>query len=723
MARTRQLALWLMSFVIIPGATGVQAQSATPQVAVQRDAGANGWKVQISFGAAPAVYARAGHAWTEDHARDLARQWVEKNSALKGDLAVAGVRMVGKDGNGTLAAGQGYQLADWPIVEHDFRVRTGLQSDAVAAALRDTGAAYQAAAKATEELLCHPAEAPSAAKQQAIGELYQAYNQRVDDLGKQFFKGHAPPLPRLRLLGQEQWTRHAADWADAMQNQHAAEQLHGVVRAAKSDLDDFRKAVLNKVNHGTPAKDVLDLARQMSQRQDAVDQSQMALEKVQRAVNQQQSALDSNIADATAKRPPADNFSSGKNGAVYVDQPSRVMLYKADDKGEPLPDDQQPAGYPKPLFDDQKPGKGEAAVVDPNLRVMPLDREPGDVKAGIYGKVTDIDPKAGTVTVQVDERGTTLEYSGVDPAGIQEGDFIQPSTPIGRWKPPAAGKQNRELNLRAWSPSDQQADPRSVLEFATYPPAAPQSLKRNVPDADATPLPVKVNPDLPPPFGKGEKGARLAYDESLPKELASGKLAKNAALDARESLAKGELKRRQDARDSQLDASSLLNAKLKQLQKELKDADAKARDLDQQVAGLNDKLKGDKQAIAADREALRRSKQALEAEAARIKGSRNNAAIDAYNQKAAAHNRLVDQLETDQKSLKDDTGKLQQARDQQRQNQATRMGLQDDINRLQPQQRQAQSALDGLDQQVRDQQSALKSILDSRIQLNRPPSK
>src|ERR1051325_5184279 len=77
-----------------------QAQPAGPLVSIQEDAKANGWDVHVSFKAAPTSYGRAAHAWSAEHAKELAQQLVNKHAHLRDGLAVAAVRIQGKDGNG-----------------------------------------------------------------------------------------------------------------------------------------------------------------------------------------------------------------------------------------------------------------------------------------------------------------------------------------------------------------------------------------------------------------------------------------------------------------------------------------------------------------------------------------------------------------------------------------------------------------------------------------------
>ena len=65
-------------------------------------------------------------AWTSVYAKELADQVVKRNAHLRDPLTVAAVRIEGKDGNGTLQSGQGFQLADWPVVENQFKARSNV---------------------------------------------------------------------------------------------------------------------------------------------------------------------------------------------------------------------------------------------------------------------------------------------------------------------------------------------------------------------------------------------------------------------------------------------------------------------------------------------------------------------------------------------------------------------------------------------------------------------
>ena len=99
----------------------------------------------------------------------------------------------------------GFRLPDWPIVEYQFKAQSQVESAHLDKQLQATGVAYQTAAKATNELFRQAKPQPSEAQQKEIGRLYQSYNQKVDEVGKEFFKGQTPPLPRLRPLAPDQW--------------------------------------------------------------------------------------------------------------------------------------------------------------------------------------------------------------------------------------------------------------------------------------------------------------------------------------------------------------------------------------------------------------------------------------------------------------------------------------------------------------------------------------
>src|SRR5437868_3008953 len=97
----RFLIVCLMTYC---NASRAHAQPPGPPVTVHESANASGWEVRVSFQAAPGDFARAAQAWTASYAKELASRFMQRNAHLTDGLAVAAIRIEGKDGNGTQAA-------------------------------------------------------------------------------------------------------------------------------------------------------------------------------------------------------------------------------------------------------------------------------------------------------------------------------------------------------------------------------------------------------------------------------------------------------------------------------------------------------------------------------------------------------------------------------------------------------------------------------------------
>jgi hypothetical protein len=706
---------------------------------VHEDAAGNGWQVRVRFGRDSKSFGRAAHAWSLDAAKEIADRLQREHGDLDEDLSVAEIRIEGKDGNGDIKPGQTPRLPDWPIVEHDFRTRSRKRSAEVDKKLAEVKAAYEDAAQKTEEVLAEkpadPAKVEKSLKDKAVEDAYRKYNQKVDELEKELFKGKPQPLPRFKMPEPKYIYEHSRDWPEAKRMQFQAEGISRDVRRRQSDLETFREEIAAEqkkiIFDDEAGRKSGDLAqREEKLKESIVDyneklkplrEQQSVREQLDQAVNRQVNALDSLLLDKSRIAPPPDGFATGAD-AVYKSAP-QTQIVKTDPAGKPLPDDQQPPGYPKEFLGGALKND-ERLVVDPNLRVDLLSKEPdkgpGEVKAGVFGKVTEVDPQAGKVAVQVDPRGSQIIVYGVNPQNVRVGDYIEPRQSIGRWRPSPRNPSVGQLVFQALNANKRPVPPGPLLDFAKKKPAIPGQLKKDIPEPDPTPLPAKEG-TLPPPDGNGKDDRKwIVFDDTIPKKFAS----KNGAIDARIVLAERELQLAKGEENRKTNEAGEAANKAKQLERELMMAKEKLQSIEKEGDGILAKveeLEVRKKDLAKTLEKLKKQKQVLEGMAVRLKGSKNDKEIDAFNAQARKHNLDEQKLRQDVKMLTMDETKLQskiaELQREQKKAKDKHAELEKDRNGLEMMAKTAQSALEQAKTATKAKEDAVKALQEEKKRL------
>lgn len=650
---------------ILPGVCALALAApaaAQPRTEVVDQPDANGWTVRIAFQRDPGTTARAAHAWTRARAAVLAERVAQEFPAD----AVAGVRIEGKDGDGKIdpVRGPHPMLPDWPLLEGKFRTRTkatlsGLEKNLTAA--RD---AYQKAQKETDDLVRPRTDIP-ADKEKALQQVYKNYNDRLDEIAKGL-PGEPVQLPRLYLPDPPYLREHTRAWDEAKQDQYLAEKLEAELRSRETDLSRQRKDI--EVLKEMAQKETDPAARQQVQQslKDAearygrtekeLKEDRKAADEFSKAAENRVSALENRLADADRIPPGADAFAS-KGGATYTGDDT-PKVYKTDKDGKPLPDDQQPAGYPKPFNPSDRLAADEKAVVEPSLRVKPLDRVPEKVTAGVYGKVVEVNKDSGAMAVQVDETGTRLQFLGINPEGVKEGSFVDPMTVIGSWKADPDGTEGSfRLTIRAVNRKNQFVPPGPVLNYGRQKPPESGSLRRPTPEVDPPPSDGTGKATLPDGNGKYEPNYKLTMDDGVRKGRGYGYdelRRKELGLNAKELVARRELERQREAADRQQDAAGLLKAKMKDADRDLETARNKIDAINKDSRQLLKRAQelADRQ-TELDQEAkdLKADKADLDREAARVKATQDNKQIDAFNKKVERHNEKADRLDEKYRKL------------------------------------------------------------------------
>jgi hypothetical protein len=636
-----------------------KTEPAPANIKVQDDPKGNGWDVSVSFRKDPPTFARAAQAWTLDHAKELAERIRKENAGVREDLSVAEIQIKGKDGDGEVKADQGPQLPDWPVIEQRFRARTQAKPEQFEPQLKDLKAAYQQAADQAEQVM-RAGKPATADQQQALDQLFRQYNSKLAELEKAL--GGPQPLPQFNLTGEPRWEDHRPGWAETKRVQYDLEKLGQQTTAKQADLQGEQNKLLTEwkkvfgdrlakkdtetlVFREETLKNKTDLFGQQAK---AVTNDRTVLDQLRAAVGNQFGALQGQVLDSNRIAPSADQFTTRPGGAVYKSVP-QVQVFKTDDKGKPLPEDQQPPGYPKALDRAVALLKGEKAFVDPSLKVELLPEQPAQTKAGVYGRVAKVDPAAGTVTLDVDNKGTQLVFSGIEPRGIAAGDEVDPQRVIGTVKPLPQRPNIRRLTIFARTADGQVLAPGPVLDYARKSPSQTGRLDRDAPPPGPQLQVPKDN------TGKGKPSETLTFDENAQKGQTSGLMRNLLAM--REVLAKRQLERAKEAESNKLDESSLLKAKLRQVEKELKASKDKLRMIEAEGEKQLDKAKDiEKRAanLQKEHDKLKVSKQELDALAAKVKASENNDDIKAFNAKAKEHNAKFEKYQQDAKALDND---------------------------------------------------------------------
>ncbi len=713
-----------------------------PRVHVIENTAENGWQVKVSFANAPSSFGRAGHAWTLERAKEMAEEIRRQHNHVDKDVAVAEIRIEGKNGDGMIRSDQGPHLPDWPIVEQQFRAFSKAESKDLDNALAQLKNSYEQAAQTTEQVL-REGEALPTQKEQALRDHYEKYNQQANEMDRVFFGDRPAPLPRLQLPDAKNLLENAKEWPISKRMQFESEQLAQQVRQQKSDLDSFRESVNQKrVEFDKARRKGEGAANQRSQRElqqaeslykeksKSQGERQNTLELIQSAVGQRLNAVADLVVDASRIAPPADGFAAEPGGAAYRSAP-RIEVRKTDDNGNDLPDDKQPQGYPKPFVKGMALGIGEKVFVDPSLRVELLAKKSGknsgEVRAGVYGPVTSVDEAAGKVAIQADEEGTQLLIMGVQPQGIRVGDYLEPQRIIGTLKPPSRWSTRPQLVIRAVNPKGQLIPPGPVLDFVRRPPTTQGTLARDTSPPDSQPLPVKQSDA--DDAGKPEDQARVVFDDTAEK----GASFKQGLLEARELLARREMQDAQEAESRKATEAGELASKARQVDMDLASADDKLRSIDSAALTVHDKIRKReerKKQLQQEVTYLTNNKKTLEGLAARANASQSSRDIDDYNVKANEHNRryealraaavAIDQEETAAQAKLDE---LQ--RDKIRQ-QKKKSELASELRDLEPKATAAKSELEQARVDLETKKKAIQEIADEKQRLSedlRPASK
>lgn len=628
-----------------------------PEPLVRDDPNVNGWIVRVSFRRGPDSYARAGHAWTRRRAVTLAGQLAQDFP----EGTVAGIRVEGTNGTGKIDPVRGPHpvLADWPLVEEKFRTRTKAPLSGLEKNLAAAREAYQRAQKETEDLARPRTDIPTE-REKALQQLYKSYNDRLDEIGKEL-KGEPLQLPRLNLPAPPYLRDYVKAWDEAKADQYQAEMLEAEVRNREADLSRQRKdiEVIQEQIRKETDPDALKQLRQSLQDAEAryertdtaLKEDRKAADELTKATDARMNSLANRLADTSAIPPQADAFTSTGGAAYSGDDTPQV--YKTGKDGKPLPDDQQPTGYPKRYDPGDQLAADEKAMVEPSLKVRPLDRVPEDVKAPVYGKVTEIDKKNGSMTVQVDESGTKLQFLGLNPEGVEPGTNIEPWMVVGTWRNQGGPQGTYRLVIRAVNSRNQLVRPGPVLNYGRQKPVESGSLKRPTPEVESPPADGSGKAKLPADGGKGEPNYKVVMDDSVGKDgrkrfgYDESNL-KEKALEAKKTVAKKELDRQKENADRLRDEAGLLKNKVRDADRDLETARTKidainkeSRQLVTRARELADRQKE----LEAEEKELKADKADLDREGARVKAGKDNKQIDAFNKKVERHNAKAERLE------------------------------------------------------------------------------
>ena len=692
----------------------------TGAINVRQDDLGHGWDVRVSFKNAPTAFGRAAHVWTLDRAKEIADELLREHADVPQDLAVAEIRVEGKNGDGEIKPNQGPHLPDWPIVEQQFRVRTSLKSAELDKKLEEVKEAYEKAAEETEEVL-RERKPISPEKEKALKALAQRYNSKADELDNAFFGGRPQPLPRLKIPEPKYVYEHAQDWVNTRRMQYQAERLgQETRRKEKSGIEASTESTGPKKTNAKQVEfDDTQPKGKLDEKNGTDEAKEDEVDRLRRLVNRQLRAVDNLMVDSSRIAPPADAFSAERGGAVYKSAP-RVEVRKTDASGNALPDSKQPLGYPIP-FRGGKVGSGEGLFVDPALRVELISKSPksppAEIRAGVYGRVTKVDPVANKVAVEVDSKGTSIVMTGIEPQGIEVGVFVEPSQPIGRPKASPQGPGRWSFVIRAINANNRLVSPGPVLDYARRPPTKPGQLERDVPENDAPELPAK---ESDAESGNGEGGETVIFDD----EAEKGANLKLNALAPREFLAKRELDKAKEQESIKVDEAGILAAKVRQVETEIKAAEEKLKAFEvegakvlEEAETLAERRKGLEERLAT----LKDDKKNLDAQGARAKASNSEEEINAFNAEAKKHNARHTKLQDDDAALKrEETTLAQKVAGMQREQtkeQKKETELKQELGGLKAKETSAKSELEQARGEVKAKEAAIAALEKEKEQL------
>jgi hypothetical protein len=648
MFRICSLAAVVLVAAITPEAVRPQASKgkhAAPKVALKEDGTKNGWEIRLKYRSSD-KYARAGQAWTLEAAQEVVENIKKQAPSLDEKLQPAEILVIGKDGDGKVKEGDGPALPDWPEIEARL-LSTVEGSDELSAQLKKAGEAYEAAQQEIEKAM-QARKALSADEVTAINKLVDTYNGQVGDIRKKFFKDGPVALPTFRPVTPET-PRQVDDWPEARKEQYEIEQFasqhNANVKAQELRREKLLEATKRLVIDENAGKDKSFLAAQKRAIDKAVGRYKEARKDLDKEGDMIDGARDANRSRLNAARnnvldsrevlPSAKIVLPGE--ATYLSLPGAKVV-KPD-----APLDKQPKGYPRPYDRTKKLGDGEKVVVDPVLRIG-TNVADAPVLAGVPGKVVKVNPATESVEVEVDPFGTKVVYSGVDPSGVKEGDYIGPKQAIGKL---SSSGRKQGLRIRGINRQGRYVDPSSLLSRTGEP-------------AELLPTKQKAKPeDLE--GGKGKGRETLIFDESAPKRK-PGELSKYQ-VDFKEAVTKTRLERLKKQADQAVDELAAARQKKKEAEGDLDKAKNALDRINTQAEKLLQQAKDYKKErddIQKEADRLEKEKVVLDQDAAKLKGSKDKKAIEAYNERARRYNKALQDLKGRKSKLEasDPTSKI-----------------------------------------------------------------
>jgi hypothetical protein len=697
---------------------------AGPSVSIKEDESRNGWTILQKFKGSD-KYARTGETWTLDEAKELVEDIKKQTSSLDKELQAAELLVVGKDGDGKVKENQGPALPDWPEIENQFRALTPERSEAVTAALKELGAAYEEAQKLIEESLRRRRQLAQD-EMAAIDALVSKYHRKLADLQKTLFQGRTVPLPRFSPVTPDM-PRHTETWAAAREAQYDAEQFGSHVRAEAKDLKAERDGLLDRwrivfKDDAERNQESVDAKKELTAAKDKYNENFTSFQKdrdlwteARKEAAKRIADVQKQVLDKSSVLPPADRFVGSSQKATYTSNPG-VKVLKKDQNGVPLPSDKQPAGYPRAYVPGTRLAPDELRYVDPELRVAPQgDSE--TVQAGIPGRVVRVNPDNRSVVIG-DVFGNQLRFGGIDPAGLKPGDYVNPQTPIGRL--PAAKGRTRELCISAVNSRRRFVNPVELFQYYANRPTVTNQSTPPGPAPDPELLPVKggTKPELLDKDGKGAENWRLTFDDSISKDKL-GSLTRTQ-VDLKEAVAKTALDRLQQKVNDATDKLSSARQKKREADAELDRALATLKEVQPKAEGLLQQARNyrdQRAALQQEMQKLESAKNQLDTEKQALQNSKDERAIEAYNAKARDLNAKLQDFERRKNNLRDPSDQIAALRRQRDQAEKDKAYLEKKKGDLEAAVSSAQADLDRANNDLKQKQQELQSLAAQKEKL------
>lgn len=616
-----------------------------PPVRVVPDSKVNGWNVRVRYGFAPDRSDIQGHAWTLDHAKEVADAIAEKQVLFPEHLRVNEIQLLGKEGNGQVEADERPRLPGILAVEQRLRrAETTLSEEQLNKKTKDISDFYRELEKELQdkkEPEKKDAETPEKnTKKKALKLLQEKHNKMIDDLEKAFPENEKIQLPRFRLPEPQTVLEHVSSWQEGKRMQYQWEQLRSDYKKQRSDLQQFTQQVFGNADE-VPGKELdpkdypgkYGSVREMNQRIRQMQTTEQALAELKSEMDPLLTAYEQSLLYQKPE-PPTARFSRGE--VKYLNIPE-AQVWKADSQGMPLPADQQPPGYPRSQLDQAAAAQGETLAINPNLQVQLLSTvgSSATVSSGVYGQVKSINAEKGEIRLQIDDQGTELIYSGIKPfQRLEQGQFVSPSYQLGT----TVSKENR-FQIAAQDSRQRLLHPVKAIEYARRPPSEASKLKRK-----GEPLQAKVLSEKPT-TGVSKDGA--APNVIVFNEAASKVNTKLHSLKAKLIVAQGELQRATQQAEKAVTDAGEYPGKLEQVDQELKAVQERLQKIEtdsEPILRVAQELAKRKQEFNEQTSALTQKKTVLEALANRVRSSNNQREIEDYNKQATEHNEKEEKL-------------------------------------------------------------------------------